>query len=443
MLTLNKKILVSFPVIGGVYCLFLAYLLFSSTAFFDWDEWSILLGLVSNTYVDWLMQPHMGQVFPVGKILYFIELNIFSLNYNYYLLVNVILHFFTSLLLYKLLRLMKSGELPSTLICLLYCFHPAHFENLFWGMQVALIFGAMTLLLSFVTSLYYLRRGDNIYLVILCFLLILSAFSFAFSLLSPIYCLTFVFLGRSGGAGRAKKLIVVLLLVQSAITYLWLLAPYLFTSVQPHPGAATGLDISLTLAQMTSSIIYITNGLIGSVAYFLSALSFKLSLNFVYLCILISIFLTLFLIARKLPDGRRVIISMSAVCLFVLIPMIGLLSLTRAHSLETIFQPRYYHYLGIPIAMIIMFPLSKFISSRSIKWHGAVLLVFAGLYSIMFYEGRSYLSDDFYRSKRGAEVISRFNSFQVEDGDMKSLWMPATNPELTKEQLQQIKVFIK
>ena len=107
-----------------IFCLFaytfiLAVNLYSSTFSFDWDEWSILLGLSSNSFFNWLIQLHMGHLFPVGKILYFIEIKFFGTNYGYYLIVNAILQSFIVLLLYKLLRCLGGEKIPSILISIL------------------------------------------------------------------------------------------------------------------------------------------------------------------------------------------------------------------------------------------------------------------------------------------------------------------------------------
>jgi hypothetical protein len=165
--------------ITGLFLQVVLFVRWSSKLTFYWDEWTILNSLAYNDFTYWLLQKHMGHVFPLGKLVYGIEILWFKNHYVLYVFTNAALHTVNGYLLYRLLARVAPFWI-AVLSGLVYVVGFYNVYDLVWGMQI-IFFVAINLTLLAVTI--YWHNEYNWHRHLSWLLLAAATFTFSMSLL--------------------------------------------------------------------------------------------------------------------------------------------------------------------------------------------------------------------------------------------------------------------
>jgi hypothetical protein len=432
--------------------LFLYYtmVLLKRPCFFDWDEWSLIINFIELDYLQWLIQPHLGHILPIGKLFYSLELYIFRDHYVPYVITNLIIHIFNSYFLFGIaLKVSKDYQL-SLIGIIIYFISWNHIENLLWGMQITILFGTLFSILSLRLILANkITTRKNIVSIIL--LNYCSAFSFSFGIALPFFLILFVLFTLN--PYKCKKLLLTLVLTQISIIIVYLIAiNFDFDFIHKKAGINQLSLNSFDLDSVSSSVLYSIHASLFSFFYFItsipvslnnteiSSLTFLVSEFNIYTFIgskkfFIIIIEVIFIFFCRYKQGSSFLYSIIIGFTF-LMPFIILLSLTKSHYYESIFQPRYFAYLGTFIIIYII----KSVNQSVCKAYGIVFLkntlILLALWNS--YVSITYMEYSDYKINCD-EVEKRYRSIEYIKENNNDIFFPASNPELTNREV--IKIF--
>lgn len=434
---------------------------FASPLFFYWDEWSWLKSLSENSAPVWLLQKHLGHLYPLGRLAYLFEVVLFRDGYRAYLSVNVALHVLNTALLFHVARRFSGSDFASLLVSGLYLFTPVQIENVFWGMQVAVLLGTTCLLGSFacVGALAEAYRPRHLAGAVAAS----CAAPFMFDLLLPAPALALVlYSGATGGVTgllrgedqRCRRSAVILALAQLVVVALYLILGRLSSDHGNHPGAIDHVPISESLAAISPNHArYIVYGLGSLPLHFLGAISDSPPAD---PTMGLGLLLVLYAIAACALRSRWGAASRTYVAMIT--PLLFLLSLKRMYTFNTSLTGRYLTLLYVPCALFwaqataaLLTAVDSIVARRGWMSTGArcllalcAIAVIAGdlVEQARFFRGddrRWALQNAVSRQTAAARAIPRFYDLTDEAATSRRPLEGATSPELTEAEALQIR----
>ena len=447
-----------------LYLVLAAAAVLASPMFFYWDEWSWLKSLSENTSLVWIMQKHLAHLYPLGRLAFLIEVHLFEDDYRAYLTVNAAVHALNTVLLFRLTRRLSRGEFVPLLVSSLYLFTPAQNENVFWGMQIAVLLAVTSLLISLDSVASLVEQGRRRHLVIAVAASFAAPFLFDLLLPAPFLALLF-YLGITGGGLRATSGAERRLRCDAfafAVAQLALVGAYfalgtLSSDHGNHAGAIDNVPLSYTLAQVgVLHAHYVVYGIGALPLHFLGVISDSPPAQWT---IDAAMLLLLYSVVRSrdrsaLAGGFRIYAAMVA-------PMLFLLSLKRGYALNTSLFGRYLTVFYVPCALFWARVLTAWIESiestlarsgrmrsapRRVRGSLAVLVaLLIGnqlLEHVSFFRGTSRrwtLSNAIPRQQAAALTVPRFYALSDDAAASPRLVEPVTSPELTEAQALRIR----
>lgn len=436
----------------------------TSPVFFFWDEWSWLKSLTENSAIAWTLQKHLGHLYPLGKLAYFLEITLFRDHYRAYLLVNVAVHVFNSVVLFDLARRLSGSEFVPLLVSSLYLFSPVQIENVFWGMQVAVLLAATCLLLSFEFVTALAEHGRRRYLAGAVAASCAAPFMFDLLLPAPLMALV-LYSGMTGGLirllsskdRRRRRFTVTLALAQLAVVAIYLAAGMLSSDHGNHPGATDHVLISDSLAGLSANHVrYVLFGIGSLPLHFLGVLSDSPPAE---LMMAMGLLLVLYAISRS--GDRSSWAGCSRVYAAMVGPLLFLLSLKRMYNFNTSLTGRYLTLLYIPCALlwaqwlaarlesseaIFAWGGRRWLRVESLRWFLAlftVVVIASHLVALdLFFRGgyrRLALSNALPRQRAAASAIPKFYALTDDARTSRRLLDGLSSPELTEAEALQIR----
>lgn len=149
--------------------------------FFFFDEWDQLSLFATSGFPSvWI--PHNEHFKPLFFILYFLECKLFGLNYNFFIIINLVLHSLGTVLLYRFIsRVFNSISFPRELAVLFssfYLINYLHLENLQWAFEQCILLQIIVHLFAFNSTWEYLEKGRKIALFFAAFSCFLAPLCF-------------------------------------------------------------------------------------------------------------------------------------------------------------------------------------------------------------------------------------------------------------------------
>ncbi len=437
----------------GVIFLYYCYLLLNRPYFFDWDEWSIIINFLELNYFEWIFQPHLGHYFPFGKLVYSIELWLFRDSYYFYVLSNLLLHLVNSFLLFSLLNKYSDDFYTTFFGVVIYFISWNHIENLLWGMQIAVLLSVTITILSF----HYIikkdyNKKDYLFISILSFL---AAFSFSFGLFLPVFFILYFFINYR--YNEKRNIIHTFFILQIIIAlFYFILYSIEFSFVHPNCAESQFSISTISSTLCSKALFYILNGICFIFFYFLTSIPLENELTSNYGVILFlqnfNIFMfvgskkffalfssLIFLYFYRYKKDSSFVLNILNGTVFVL-PFIIPLSLSKNAYLESVYQSRYYTYIG---AFIIIFIITSITSTRlSDKLHRFITSILLLIICWNSFVTLVYLRDSDFK-KSSLSVKESFLSCHFLNKDQSDLFHVDANPELTNSEVSLIYNFMK
>ena len=428
-------------------------LVLNRPSFFDWDEWSIIINFLETDYNNWLFQKHLGHINPVGKFFYSLELLIFRDKYYLYILVNIILHTINSFIIYNIIYKVVKLKNLSLVSTLLYFSSWNHIENLLWGMQISVFLSTMFVLI--ILRLIVINRFKNkIDITWIIILLLCSSFSFSLGITMPTFLI--IFISFKYGFRENINPIITFAITQ-IIIFLLYLTIYNIQFEYIHKGASTNQFnfTEYSLKNLERSILHLIHAVVFAPIYFLTTISASLVNNEVnviltsfkefnlfqfvgsrkfFLLIITLIFLYNFRLRPNYSFLYNLILFF-----FLLIPSTILISISKSYNYETIFQCRYYSYIGVFVIFLFIQSIIIRINDVKIKKITIITIIALLIWNFLFTLNYLIYSKYKYNSINVKDTYSKVNQCS---NPGTSIFNPLANPELTLEQAKKIHNFM-
>ena len=132
----------------------------------------------------------IGHYQPLTILSYALDYHFYKLNPYHYHLTNLILHLLNSLLVFYLIYLLSGNIIVSFITAILFGLHPLHVESVAWVSERKDVLYSFFFLLSCITYLYYLTKGNkHKYYILSLFLFLCSLLSKSMAVTLPLLLL--------------------------------------------------------------------------------------------------------------------------------------------------------------------------------------------------------------------------------------------------------------
>ena len=164
--------------------------------FVNWDDDNYI---VNNTAISSVSTANLKNIFssffvghyqPLTILSYALDYHFYKLNPYHYHLTNLILHLLNSLLVFYLIYLLSGNIIVSFITAILFGLHPLHVESVAWVSERKDVLYSFFFLLSCITYLYYLTKGNkHKYYILSLFLFLCSLLSKSIAVTLPLVIL--------------------------------------------------------------------------------------------------------------------------------------------------------------------------------------------------------------------------------------------------------------
>ena len=179
---------------------FIAFLPVLQNGFVNWDDDQYIqenLLLHSMNFKNIFSDYFMGNYHPLTMLVFSIEYKYFGLNPFAFHFVNLIIHLLSTLLVYKVIKLISNKNEIALVTALLFGIHPIHVESVAWASELKDLLYAFFFLASFIFYLKYTKKNEKKYYVCSLLLFIPALLSKAMAASLPVaLIITDYFLGK-------------------------------------------------------------------------------------------------------------------------------------------------------------------------------------------------------------------------------------------------------
>lgn len=382
----------------------------------------------------------MGHLLALGKLFYLGEILLFSDNYFYYVIVNLVLHALVVTQLYRMLRVLGTNPDNASIVTLMYGLYFAHVDNLRWGMQCMLLLATLAMIASSISALTYMRYGHGRALLASTLLNLAAAFTFGLGLVAGILTILCCVCDDPINRRRLFKVAAMQFVATTLAVACYLAASTAADQSSNHPTAAIASPLETLIPEAILNrafYSFLAKGVVGTIADFLLVANAPGDrIVFYGIVILIGMGFGSVFTPGKVPlvkMARYGFVYLLANCTLLVLPAISRWPFGDHAALAM----RYQHFALIPSILLIGGTLSVCVKNRKV-----LLLACATVWMVHETTNLTKLNNvlsaqnEMYQGFARNYTNYRFSTDVLNESAGNALFDAKVNPALTNDELR-------